>query len=137
MSEQMSLDFKAAHINAFGGVVKSLASGELENISLPKKSVFIIVTQSSYITAEIFDTSPETYANGEFKFDSTEAQKLVVNTVYKEVSGIFQNGSKTPSPIYLKNAVVRSFANNEKSVRFEFLCIYSDQVLGISLGQVD
>lgn len=138
MSDTVTVDFKSAHILAFGGVVDAFNKGEIASISLPKKVALMIVTHSAAITANILDTAPNTTdENGNLNFNSDEARKLVINSVNKEVAALFSGVNGITAPINLKNVTIRSFSNPNEVIKLDFLCLYSDQVLGISLVQID
>jgi hypothetical protein len=130
MGNKNNFDFKSVHISGIAALVEGLKKGKLEPLESPNMK-FSILTHSALITADLFDFEvPEGV-----EINKEHLLRILVkeanNSVNKQVS---EPGIITARPIYLKNAVIRSFSNFEFKVHAEFLCVYSDQVVGITLG---
>ncbi|WP_433943506.1 hypothetical protein [Paenibacillus sp. SN-8-1] len=135
MSNNKEYDFKTSHVMGFAKIVESLKTGQIDKISIPEGSSFAILTHSAIITAELYNLYPDTEGeDGEFKFDSDDAQRLIVKTIHEGVSDKANENSGT-FPIYLQNAVIKSFSNPSNEFKLAFLCLYSDQVLGVTFGK--
>lgn len=131
------VDLKALTIDTLNAAFRIVNSGTIQGIESSDTMEIVLVTNFGYVTGEITDiadASDEEKASEDFKsylFASTITHR---NNSLASMEEENENLRLTndSSLIYLKNAVIKPFANPQTSVTFGDLLLFTDQVIGIS-----
>lgn len=123
---------KAKHLFTFANIIEMLREG-IEDANLGKTKLsddvqVVFLTSSCQIRANIQELSTP-YEN------SSDTEK-VLSILNSALNNIFE-GKETPESIHLKNVTVQPFSNPNQAFALEYLCLYADQIVGVSFGVQD
>jgi hypothetical protein len=123
-------DYKAYHATAFGILVDTLK--ENRDFSVPDDTKVMIMTHSAVISAELFQLDDPSDSSKQ----ETPSEMVIRMSVQNLHDHVLTNDElqKNSTPIYLKNVSIRPFSNPQSEVKLAFLCLYSDQIVGVTFG---
>ncbi|ARF67625.1 hypothetical protein B7C51_06945 [Paenibacillus larvae subsp. pulvifaciens] len=142
-SLENKIDYKDLTINSYGSIIKSFASGETELIQLGKNTKLVILTSSCRMCGELMDDEPS--------FDNTSGLYKVIEYIRyfanrhrdKEIAELEQSIGvekveyhNISNLLHLKDVTVIPFSNPQAITSYEYFAVFSDQVVGLSLGEV-
>jgi hypothetical protein len=124
---------KALHVLGVSAVLEKIRDGEIGSISIDSDSRLMILTHSALLTADLYTGN----LNGDS--DSNPAEDPLF-FMLKNVQAAYDNSREGIDnkliPIYLKDVTIKPLSNTQETTKLPFLCLYSDQIVGITFGSV-
>lgn len=124
---------KFKHLLSISAAINALKKGindESFSVNLPEETTLLLLTHSALITGDFYIPENETEKT---KFEEKELLDLLFLQASKAYN---DDGNDISIPIYLKNVTIRPFSNPDSGANLAFLCVYSDQIVGVSFGEI-
>ncbi|EJW14776.1 hypothetical protein M5X00_31595 [Paenibacillus alvei] len=139
------IDCKGNHVERFSNAIEFLKTSE--KFDQYRNSKVVLLTHSTQITGDVFHLDDEDSEDDEFSFAFTSAKSIATATRNTFNEAIIEHEkTHTEKPIsfsnvhkviHLRNAVVMPLANPANKFNYHYLAVYTDQVVGLSFGEVE
>jgi hypothetical protein len=139
------IDYKREYIASFSHVIETLRSGKVDQMKLSESTRLIILTHSASITGVLLDFPEKEDFSSENKtlLSIRLMIKITNNSVKREISEMEEqsNGEKIDvtnyaKMIHLKDVKLTPFANTNNVFNYTYLAVFADQIVGVSIAEV-